>query len=70
MIMKTIFFRQAPFTKGSGAERVGFFLQPLKEAGGAVVPSRQDGVARHEGVPVMNRGAFAILLCEKYSECN
>ena len=32
--------------------------------------SRHEGVARHEGVPVMNRCAFAFMDCVVYSECN
>ncbi|HPB81004.1 MAG TPA: hypothetical protein PK200_03080 [Spirochaetota bacterium] len=34
----------------------------LERDGPRAVPSQQEAVARHEGVPVMNRNAFTILL--------
>ena len=50
---------------GERAGDRGHSLQPMKEAGGAAVGSRHEGVASHEGVPVMKRCAFAILLWVK-----
>jgi len=34
------------------------------------VPNRQEGVVRHEGVPFVNRRAFALMDCSARGECS
>jgi len=42
--------------------RRGNSQQSRSEAGSRAVPSQQEAVARHEGVPVVNRSGFTSLL--------
>jgi len=50
------------------AERIS--IQSLSEGGPRAVPSQQEAVARHEGVPVMNKSVFTSLLNSNCGECN